>query len=67
TQHQPGHLDVILALAPGVDAATCMAAVIVSLNATLARYGCQPFVGSVAPGEITRMPGMKRRRVRRVD
>ncbi|HEX7734122.1 MAG TPA: F390 synthetase-related protein [Ktedonobacteraceae bacterium] len=66
-QRQSGHLTVALTVAPGASFASVSASVLSSIQATIASYDCQPALVEIAEGIPSLVPGVKRRRVQRVD
>jgi phenylacetate-CoA ligase len=66
-QEQPSQLSIRLDLAPGSDFATVAAAVQASVAATVAQYDCQRAKVTIEAGVPPVAPGIKRRRVRRID
>lgn len=66
-QQSQGQLSIHLSINPGASFASVATLVQQSVNATLARYGCRPASVSIDQGIVPPAPGIKRRRVQRVE
>jgi phenylacetate-CoA ligase len=66
-QQQPGHLRIFLDVAAGTPFASVVASVRESVTATIAQYDCRQADVTIEAGVPPVVPGIKRRRVRRVD
>jgi phenylacetate-coenzyme A ligase PaaK-like adenylate-forming protein len=67
SQRRPGQLTIALASTPGAAFARVSAAVLASVQATLASYDCQPAQVEIVEGIEPPAPGAKRRRVQRIE
>lgn len=66
-QERCGQLRIHLALPPGASFDAVAAAVRASVAATVAQYDCRPALVTIEPGIPPAAPGIKRRRVQRIN
>jgi putative adenylate-forming enzyme len=62
-QPNPGKLNIYLTITSGTSFENVSAAVLASVNATVAQYSCQPAIVQIEQGIVPPSPGVKRRRV----
>ena len=66
-QQHPGELSISLAIAPGASSANIVTSVPNSVQTTIAHYDCLPASVEITQGITPFVPGLKRRRVQRLE